>query len=109
MSMNKHTDDGQIQIELPEDIATGIYANWASIAHSHSEFVVDFVTMLPGLPKAKVRSRIILTPEHAYSLLQALQDNIRKYEASYGASFGSQPQEGSTIPFPLGKNKKGEA
>jgi hypothetical protein len=73
-----------IQIELTEEVAQGTYSNLAVIAHSSSEFVVDFVSLLPGLPKAKVRSRIILTPEHAKRLMHALIDNIEKYESQFG-------------------------
>jgi len=75
----------QIQIELPEDVAQGTYANLAIITHSSSEFVVDFVRMLPGVPKAKVQSRIILTPEHAKRLLYALNDNVNQFEKLHGA------------------------
>lgn len=73
-----------IQIELSDEIAQGIYSNLAIIAHSSSEFVVDFVRMMPGIPKAKVQSRIILTPEHAKRLMMALIDNVKKYEAQNG-------------------------
>ncbi|MDR0799858.1 MAG: DUF3467 domain-containing protein [Dysgonamonadaceae bacterium] len=73
-----------IQIELSDEIAQGIYSNLAIIAHSSSEFVVDFVRMMPGVPKAKVQSRIILTPEHAKRLMMALIDNVKKYEAQNG-------------------------
>jgi hypothetical protein len=75
---------GQINIELTEEIAEGIYSNLAMIAHSNSEFVIDFIRLMPGVPKAKVKSRIVITPEHAKRLLQALKDNIDKYEASFG-------------------------
>jgi hypothetical protein len=75
---------GQINIELTEEIAEGIYSNLAMIAHSNSEFVIDFIRLMPGVPKAKVKSRIVITPEHAKRLLQALNDNIDKYEASFG-------------------------
>ena len=73
---NRNEQDNQIQIELPEDVAQGTYSNLAIIAHSSSEFVIDFVRVLPGLPKAKVKSRIILTPEHAKRLLYSLNENI---------------------------------
>ena len=73
-----------IQIELTDEVAQGIYSNLAVIAHSSSEFVVDFVRLMPGVPKAKVQSRIILTPEHAKRLMLALMDNIKKYEAQNG-------------------------
>lgn len=74
----------QIQIELPEDIAQGTYANLAVITHSSSEFVLDFIRMLPGVPKAKVKSRVILSPEHAKRLLLALNDNVNRYENMFG-------------------------
>lgn len=74
----------QINIELKEDIAQGIYSNLAIISHSSSEFVLDFVRIMPGIPKAEVKSRIILTPEHAKRLLAALNENLSKYEAMYG-------------------------
>jgi hypothetical protein len=75
----------QINIELPEDIAEGIYSNFAIIAHSNQEFIVDFIRMMPGLPKAKVKSRIVLSPQHAKRLVAALKDNISKYEQQFGA------------------------
>ena len=77
--------NNQINIELSEETAEGVYANLAMIAHSSSEFVIDFIRLMPGVPKAKVKSRIVvITPEHAKRLLHALQDNIKKYEASFG-------------------------
>ena len=74
----------QINIDLPEDMADGVYANLAIISHTHSEFVLDFIRMLPNIPKAKVKSRVIVTPEHAKRFLKALADNIKKYEAQHG-------------------------
>ena len=74
----------ELSIELSAEIAEGIYSNLAIISHSNSEFVIDFVRIMPGAPKANVKSRIILTPEHAKRLLFALQDNISKYEQSNG-------------------------
>ncbi len=74
----------QLNIELSEEVADGIYSNLAIITHSNSEFVVDFVKVMPGVPKAKVKSRIVLTPQHAKRLLAALQDNIHKFEAAHG-------------------------
>jgi len=82
--MSENRDPNQISIELNEEVAQGIYSNLAVITHSPSEFVVDFVRIMPGIPKAQVKSRIILTPEHAKRLVAALQDNIAKYEAVYG-------------------------
>ena len=75
---------GQLNIDLPEDISEGTYSNLAIISHSNSEFVVDFIRMMPNVPKAKVKSRIVLTPVHAKRLLLALNDNIKKYEAQFG-------------------------
>jgi len=75
---------GQISIELNEEVAQGTYSNLAVITHSSSEFVIDFVRIMPGIPKAQVKSRIILTPEHAKRLVAALQDNISKYESVHG-------------------------
>ena len=74
----------QINIELSEEIAEGVYSNLAMIAHSNSEFVIDFIRLMPGVPKAKVKSRVVLTPEHAKRLMKALVDNVKKYEAQFG-------------------------
>lgn len=76
--------NNQLQVELKEDVAQGIYANLAVITHSSSEFIVDFVRVMPGIPKAGVKSRIILAPEHAKRLLRALEENISKYERIFG-------------------------
>lgn len=76
--------NNQINIELTEEIAEGVYANLAMIAHSNSEFVIDFIRLMPGVPKAKVKARIVITPEHAKRLLSALKDNIRKFEEVFG-------------------------
>ncbi|MHC1707928.1 MAG: DUF3467 domain-containing protein [Bacteroidales bacterium] len=76
--------ENQLNIELTEEIAEGNYSNLAIITHSQSEFIVDFVKVMPGVPKAKVKSRIILTPQHAKRLLRALQDNINKFETMHG-------------------------
>ena len=74
----------QVQVQLDEKIGQGIYANLALISHSGAEFVLDFTRMLPGMPKAIVQARIILTPQHAKGLLKALEDNIRKFEDRFG-------------------------
>jgi hypothetical protein len=97
---------GQINIELTDDVAQGTYSNLAIITHSSSEFVVDFVRIMPGTPKAKVKSRIVLTPEHAKRLMFALQDNIKKYEAQNGEIKVSNTAP--TIP-PMGFTPKAEA
>ncbi|MFN3756026.1 MAG: DUF3467 domain-containing protein [Flavobacterium sp.] len=93
MSDSKQQPQGQINIELDEKVAEGIYSNLAIINHSHSEFVLDFVTLMPGVPKAKVKSRIILTPQHAKRLLKAIGENIHRFEMAHGEIKDSeQPQ-----------------
>ncbi|MBR6054506.1 MAG: DUF3467 domain-containing protein [Bacteroidales bacterium] len=82
--MDNNNNQKQLQIELKPEAAQGSYSNLAIISHSKSEFVIDFATMLPGLQKAVVGNRIIMTPEHAKRLLAALQDNIQKYENQFG-------------------------
>lgn len=83
MNDNKQPQ-GQINIEIDEKIAEGIYSNLAIINHSASEFVLDFVSIMPGNPKAKVKSRIVLTPQHAKRFLKALNENIYRFEANHG-------------------------
>jgi hypothetical protein len=105
MEDDQNKDRNQINIELKEDVAQGIYSNLAVITHSSSEFVLDFIRVMPGVPKAEVKSRIILTPEHAKRLLHALQDNISKYESVHGPvkkSNGSGGPEGGMPPFTFG-------
>src|ERR1700741_5238561 len=80
----QNQNPNQINIELSEEIAEGIYSNLAVITHSNSEFVVDFIKMMPGVPKAKVKARIVLTPQHAKRLMKALKDNIAKFEQAHG-------------------------
>ena len=86
---------GQLNIELPEEVSEGIYSNLAIISHSHSEFVLDFIRLMPNVPKAKVKSRIILTPQHAKRLMKALADNVNKFEALHGKI--DEPEQ---PPFP---------
>ena len=74
----------QLNIEISEEVAEGTYANLAIITHSHAEFVIDFVNVMPGTPKSRVKSRIILTPQHAKRLMRALTDNVQKFEAMNG-------------------------
>ena len=96
--------DGQLQVELKEDVAQGVYSNLAVIAHSSSEFVMDFVRIMPGVAKAQVKSRIVMTPEHTKRLVLALQDNLRKYEAQFGEI--RLPERQGYMPAP---SFKGEA
>ncbi len=74
----------QLNIELNEDVAEGLYSNLVMIAHSPEEFILDFIRVMPGVPKARVKSRIIVTPQHAKRLLNALAENIERYERSHG-------------------------
>jgi uncharacterized protein (DUF1778 family) len=92
-------NENQLNIELSEEIAEGIYSNLAIITHSTSEFVLDFIRVMPGIPKAKVKARIILTPEHAKRLLTALEDNIEKYEAVNGRIKVQQDHPGFPMNF----------
>ena len=99
MSDNNQPQQGQINIELDEKVAEGIYSNLAIINHSPSEFVLDFVTIMPGVPKSKVKSRIILTPQHAKRLFKAIGENIHRFEQVHGEIKDSeQPQ----IPLNFG-------
>jgi translation initiation factor 2B subunit (eIF-2B alpha/beta/delta family) len=91
-------NEQQIDIELNEEVAEGIYSNLAIITHSQSEFILDFIRMMPGVPKAKVKSRVILTPSHAKRLLMALKDNIDKFEDN----FGEVSTDGAFPSFPPG-------
>jgi len=89
--MENKNSSNEIQIELTEEMAQGTYANLAIISHSSSEFILDFIRIVPGAPKAKVKSRVILTPDNAQRLLHALQDNISKFE--------DQQKRGKTAQF----------
>ena len=95
---------GQINIELDEKVAEGTYSNLAIINHSMSEFIVDFINIMPGVPKAKVKSRIILTPQHAKRLTQALADNVRKFEQAHG-----EIKDYEKPPIPMNFGPSGQA
>ena len=95
----QNQDPNQINIELSEEIADGIYSNLAIITHSPAEFVVDFVRMLPGTPKAKVKSRIILTPQHAKRFSKALNENISRFEKSHGEIKDYDKQQSVNLNF----------
>lgn len=112
---NENTNNpNQLQIELKEEVAQGTYSNLAIITHSTSEFIIDFVRIMPGLPKAGVQSRIVMTPEHAKRLMYALQDNVAKYEANFAPirmpeeQIAAQAQGSKTFVPPL-SDFKGEA
>ena len=113
--MENEKNNNQLQIELKEEVAQGTYANLAIITHSSSEFIVDFVRVMPGLPKAGVQSRIVLTPEHAKRLMYALQENVAKYERNFGPirmpeemNGGNNGPDGKTFIPPI-SGFKGEA
>lgn len=97
---NPTNNPNQLNIEISEEVAQGTYANLAIITHSQAEFIVDFIAAMPGTPKAKVKSRIILTPQHAKRLMRALQDNISKFENNNGPISESDPN--MNIPMNFG-------
>lgn len=97
-------NQGQINIELDENVAQGIYSNLAIINHSQSEFVIDYVTIMPGVPKSKVKSRIILTPQHAKRFLKALNDNVKRFENTHG-----EIKDYQQPPIPINFGPTGEA
>ncbi len=107
--MEDQKDKKQLNIELSEEMSEGVYSNLAIISHSASEFVLDFVRIMPNTPKAKVKSRVILTPAHAKRLMNALQDNVQKYEQQFGRIDGAVEPQGID-PFKFsGFNGGGEA
>lgn len=83
-NQNQQDTPSQLNIEITEDVADGTYSNLAIITHSHAEFIVDFINIMPGVAKSKVKSRIILTPMHAKRLMHALAENIDRYEQENG-------------------------
>ena len=103
---DNNKQQNQLQIELPQEVAQGQYANFAIITHSSSDFIIDFARVLPGVPKAQVKSRVILAPEHAKRLLGALQENIFRYEREFGPIKIPNQQERTIAPFDV---TKGEA
>jgi ribonuclease BN (tRNA processing enzyme) len=96
---NSNQQPNQINIEISEEVAEGSYANLAIITHSHAEFVIDFVNVMPGTPKSKVKSRIIFTPQHAKRFMKALTENITRYEAANG---NIKDLEEIQVPFNFG-------
>jgi len=96
-------ENQDLSVELTEEMAEGIYSNLAIITHSNTEFVIDFIRVMPGVPKAKVKSRVVITPEHAVRLLEALKENVKRYEVQNG------PIVSRENVFPLNFGTKGEA
>lgn len=101
---NNKNKKGQINIELDEKVAQGIYSNLAIINHSQSEFVIDFISIMPGVPKSKVKSRIVLTPQHAKRFLKALGDNVKRFENAHG-----EIKDFQQTPMPINFGPTGEA
>lgn len=101
--MNQKKQQQKLEIELPKEEATGTYSNLVMITHSASEFVFDFIAVMPGLPKAKVQKRLILTPEHSKRFAGALNENIRRYEELHGTIQESKarPDQGFNYRGPL--------
>lgn len=104
MSNNEKSKEGQINIELDDKTAEGTYSNLAIINHSVSEFIVDFISIMPGQPKAKVKSRVILTPQHAKRLAKALAENVKKFEQHHG-----EIKDYEQPPIPMNFGPAGEA
>jgi hypothetical protein len=96
---NQQSPEQQLNIELSEEMADGQYANLAVITHSFAEFVIDFVNVMPNVPKAKVKSRVIMTPQHAKRLMRALVDNVKRFEAAHGVI---KDMEQVNLPFNFG-------
>ena len=96
---NQPEQPSQLNIEISEEISEGVYANLAIITHSHAEFVIDFVNVMPGTPKSKVKSRIILTPFHAKRFMKVIIENVKKFEAANGTI---QDMEQIELPFTFG-------
>lgn len=102
--MSKDENQNQLNIEIDEKMADGTYANLAIINHSVSEFVVDFINVMPGAPKSKVKSRIILTPQHAKRLAKALAENVKRFESNHG-----EIKDYDQPPMPLNYGPTGQA
>ena len=101
--MQDNNQNEQFQLELRPDVAQGEYSNLALISHSHSDFIIDFARILPGLPKPTVCSRVIMAPEHVKRLIMALQENVHKYESEFGKIELQQQGPRTIAPFGVGK------
>ncbi len=95
-------NENQLNIELTEEVAEGTYSNLALITHSQSEFVVDFIRLMPGVPKARVKSRVVMSPQNAKRLMKALAENISKYEATNGTIKDDGAHPGNAFPLNFG-------
>ncbi len=101
---NQNQQGQQLQIDLSPEVAKGVYTNFQIISHSNTEFVLDFIAMLPGLQKAQVASRVIIAPEHAKRLLAALSENVMRYEQEFGKIELPNQQPRTATPFGPIKN-----
>ena len=97
--MSEEQQPNQLNIEITEEMAEGTYANLAIITHSNSEFIIDFVSVMPGTPKSKVKSRIIFTPMHAKRFMKAIKENVERFEAANGPIPDMEQVE---VPFNFG-------
>lgn len=95
--MDEKPQEGKLNIELSEEVADGVYSNLVIISHSNTEFVLDFIKVMPGMPKAKVKSRVLMTPQHVKRLKKALEENIAKFEAQHG----EVKEIENNTPFPM--------
>ena len=96
-------EEKKLNIKLSPEVAEGVYANLTIISHSPSEFVMDFVRMMPGMQEAQVKSRVVMTPDQAKKLLFALENNIKQYEKQFGTiNQPGGPVPGSSIPMSFG-------
>jgi hypothetical protein len=102
---NPKLNQNQVELQIKQEVAQGNYANLVMITHSNSEFILDFASMLPGMPGPTVSSRVIMAPEHAKRLLAALQENIYKYEQQFGKIELQNQQPRTIAPFPTGKGE----
>lgn len=103
--MEDQSQEQQLNIELTEEMSDGVYSNLVIITHSFAEFVLDFVNVMPNVPKAKVKSRIVMTPQHAKRLMRAMVENVKRFEAQHGVI---QEEEQAAMPFNF-SGPKGEA
>lgn len=101
---NENENQNQLSIELSEEVAEGDYSNLAIITHSSSEFVFDFIRVMPGVPKARVKSRVLMTPQHAKRLMRALAENLKKFESVHGPVKDIEQPQGP-IPMNFGGPK----
>ncbi|MBL6619514.1 MAG: DUF3467 domain-containing protein [Flavobacteriales bacterium] len=100
MSQENPGKKPKLNIELPDEVAPGVYSNLAVVTHSQTEFVLDFIQVMPGTPKAKVRSRVVLSPQHAKRVMKMLVDNIGKFEGQHGKiEMASQPEPSFPVNF----------